>query len=43
MVYIRMQINRLATVDNWEYLMRMYKPRLADLKSYELPDITVVK
>ena len=35
--------NRLATVAGWEYLMRLYKPRLDKLKSYKLPKITSVK
>ncbi|MCK5360062.1 MAG: DUF1254 domain-containing protein [Gammaproteobacteria bacterium] len=34
--------NRLATTDGWEYLLRLYKPRLAELKSYTLPNITSV-
>lgn len=35
--------NRLEITEGWNYLMRFYKPRLNELKDYQLPEISKIK
>jgi hypothetical protein len=35
--------NRLEITEGWNYLMRFYQPRLAELENYELPEIKKIK
>ncbi|TRX56504.1 DUF1254 domain-containing protein [Thalassomonas sp. M1454] len=35
--------NRLEITEGWNYLMRFYKPRLDELKDYQLPEIKKIK